>query len=125
MVLLVDDDQDVREAVGDFLGVVGYEVALAENGSAALARLAAEGVPCIVLLDLVMPVMDGWQFLDVVHADARLAAMPVVIASAHAETHPPRDVAAILPKPFDLDTLLRLVEEHCGPPPGASPAAAR
>src|SRR4051812_20813559 len=62
MVLIVDDDEDVREAVRDLVGMKGYRVEEARDGEQALALLERTEVPCIILLDLVMPVMDGWQF---------------------------------------------------------------
>ncbi|MCU1278810.1 MAG: glnG5, partial [bacterium] len=92
-----------------------YKVVTAEDGQAALTTLAQLGVPCIVLLDLVMPGMDGWKFLAVIQADPQLATIPVVIASAHAATHAPAGTAGVLRKPFDFDELFRVVARHCGP----------
>ncbi|HXU73582.1 MAG TPA: response regulator [Polyangia bacterium] len=122
MVLLVDDDQDLRDSVADLLRQRGYTVATAEDGHAALAIIAGARVPCIVLLDLVMPGMDGWKFLAVVQADPTLSAIPIVIASAHAATHAPAGTAGVLRKPFDFDELFTMVARHCGP--GGAPAAA-
>jgi CheY-like chemotaxis protein len=119
MVLIIDDDDDLRDSLRDLLQRRGYRVETAEHGQAALAVLAARGVPCVVLLDLAMPVMDGWQFLSAVQADAALATIPIVIASAHGATHAPAGVAGVLRKPFDLDRLLQVVARHCGPPPPA------
>jgi CheY-like chemotaxis protein len=115
MVLLVDDDEDVRESIADLLRGRGYFVATAADGHAALRAIAAQDLPCIVLLDLVMPGMDGWQFVGVVQADPRMSAIPIVIASAHAATHAPTGTAGVLHKPFELDELFAVVEEHCGP----------
>jgi CheY-like chemotaxis protein len=115
MVLLVDDDEDLRDAVADLLRGRGYFVATAEDGREALAMIAAHKLPCVVLLDLVMPGMDGWKFLAVVQSDPAMAAMPIVIASAHAATHAPPGTAGVLRKPFDFDELFRVVELHCGP----------
>ena len=115
MVLLVDDDEDLRDSIADLLRQRGYFVATAEDGHAALAIIAAHEMPCVVLLDLVMPGMDGWKFLGIVQGDPAMAAIPIVIASAHAGTHAPSGTAGILRKPFDLDELFRVVEQHCGP----------
>jgi CheY-like chemotaxis protein len=120
MVLLVDDDEDLRDSIGDLLRQKGYVVETAEDGSAALATLARTAAPCIVLLDLVMPGMDGWKFLAVVQADPTMSSIPIVIASAHAATHPPIGIAGVLHKPFDLDELFDVVARHCGP--AAAPA---
>ncbi len=116
MVLLVDDDQDLRDSIAELLRQRGYVVATAEDGHAALAVIAGNGMPCVVLLDLVMPVMDGWKFLAAVQADPHLSAIPIVIASAHAATHAPSGIAGVLHKPFDLDELFAVVARHCGPP---------
>lgn len=113
MVLLVDDDEDIRQAIGDLLRVKGYAVITAADGAEALSVLANPARPCIVLLDLVMPGMDGWKFLAVVQTDPGLSAIPVCIMSAHAATHAPSGCAALLHKPFELDDLLRIVSEHC------------
>jgi CheY-like chemotaxis protein len=114
MVLLVDDDEDVRESIGDLLRGKGYRVVTAADGNEALDVLSGVRKPCIVLLDLVMPGMDGWKFLGVVQSDPVLATIPVVIASAHAATHAPAGSLGVLRKPFDLDDLFRIVAEHCG-----------
>jgi len=115
MVLLVDDDEDLRDSIADLLRQRGYFVETAEDGHAALATIAAHRMPCVVLLDLVMPGMDGWKFLAVAQADPRMSSIPIVIASAHAATHAPAGAAGVLRKPFDLDELFAVVERHCGP----------
>ena len=123
MVLLVDDDQDLRDSIADLLRQRGYHVTTAEDGYAAMSIITGNGVPCIVLLDLVMPGMDGWQFLGAMQNDPHLAAIPIVIASAHAATHaPPAGAIAVLHKPFDFDELFSVVARHCGP--GGSGASA-
>ena len=123
MVLLVDDDQDLRDSIADLLRQRGYSVATAEDGHAALSIITGNGVPCIVLLDLVMPGMDGWQFLGAVQHNPNLSAIPIVIASAHAKTHAPAGTVGVLHKPFDFDELFSVVARHCGPGgSAASPA---
>ena len=116
MILIVDDDKDVRDSIAEFLALKGYDVAVAENGKVGLSILAAGRVPCVVLLDLAMPVMDGWQFLSSVQTDAALSSIPVVVVSAHAATHPPSGSAGLIRKPFDFEELAQVVEQHCGPP---------
>jgi CheY-like chemotaxis protein len=115
MVLLVDDDEDLRDSIADLLRQRGYFVETAEDGHAALATIARHSRPCVVLLDLVMPGMDGWKLLGVMQADPLMATIPIVIASAHAATHAPSGAAGVLHKPFDLDELFAVVERHCGP----------
>jgi CheY-like chemotaxis protein len=81
-VLVVDDDADNREAVCVFLQGAGYPTAFAANGKQAIDWLAVEGHPKLILLDLTMPVMDGYQFLTVKEADPALSEVPVLIMSA-------------------------------------------
>ncbi len=115
MILIIDDDDDLRDALGELLAGKGYHVKTAANGREALSLLADDPNPCVVLLDLVMPVMDGWQFLSTVQSDPALAQLPVVIVSAHAGTHAPAGSRSILRKPFQLEELYQVVEHHCGP----------
>lgn len=115
MVLVVDDDEDVRECLRDVLVDSGYTVVTAANGREALGILLDKKRPCLILLDLVMPVMDGWQFLRAVAAESELADLSIVIESAHAGSHPPTG-HRLLNKPIDIDVLLTTVEQHCGSP---------
>jgi CheY-like chemotaxis protein len=117
MVLIIDDEEDLRESVRDLLLRRGYRVATAENGREALALLARIERPCLVLLDLVMPVRDGWQFLATVQADPVLAQLTIAVISAHASTHAPAGCNDLIRKPFELADLFTVVARHCGPPP--------
>jgi CheY-like chemotaxis protein len=111
-ILVVDDDPDIRAALEDALSVSGYLVAAARNGSEALQALRS--MRCdLVLLDLMMPVMTGWEFRDEQLRDPVLAGIPVIVISA-ARSPAPIDAAAYLPKPFDLDRLLELVDRLAG-----------
>jgi CheY-like chemotaxis protein len=109
LVLVVDDDPDILEAVSEILEGEGYRVARAANGAEALARVEAER-PGAILLDLVMPVMDGFAFARTLRARAG-APVPVVVISA--DGSPDRaadlDAYAYLAKPFDVDALLARV----------------
>jgi CheY-like chemotaxis protein len=87
------------------------------NGQDALDKMRAAS-PCIVLLDLMMPVMDGWEVVTAMDSDPKLAAVPVCIVSAQDRIAPPRNVC-LLKKPVTLAALLRAVEEHCGKPSAA------
>jgi CheY-like chemotaxis protein len=111
-VLVVDDDPAIREVVADILEMENYVVDLAKDGRAALERLR-EHRPDVVLLDLMMPVMDGWQFLEAEDCDG--LAIIVMSAAANAATlrgNP--NVRGFLPKPFDLIELLRAVGRAAG-----------
>jgi CheY-like chemotaxis protein len=114
-VLLVEDDADIREAVSSVLEAEGYTVLTAENGEQALAILD-RGQPCVVLLDLMMPVMSGWEFMKVVKQNRRLDDMPVVVVSAYSERKA-EGVRRVLKKPLDVNALLAAVSEYCCCPP--------
>ncbi|PCC73902.1 Response regulator receiver domain-containing protein [Nannocystis exedens] len=117
-ILLVEDDADIRDVVAELLRGEGYDVHGAENGEQALAYLhEAEREPCLILLDLMMPVVDGWQVLARLRAQDRLLALPVVVMSASSPAAAPADVAAFVRKPIDLDLLLGLVRRYCGRTP--------
>ncbi len=115
-ILLIDDDPDAREAVAESLGRQGYAVDLAADGAEALARLARDPVPCVIVLDLLMPGMDGAEFLARVREDPRLADIPVVVATGIA-TGKVRSLvraAAYLFKPFELNELRLEIDRLCG-----------
>jgi two-component system chemotaxis response regulator CheY len=112
-VLVVDDDADTREAVGEVLRDDGYLVSQAPNGDVALCDLrAASELPDVILLDLMMPVMDGVAFRAEQLADPALADIPVAVFSAHAraeEAARALNADAYLEKPLELDELLLTV----------------
>jgi CheY-like chemotaxis protein len=119
-VLVVDDDVDIRESIAEVLVEAGYEVALAANGREALDELARVS-RCVVLLDLMMPVMDGWELMRHIRASEAHAATPVVVVSADVNV---RDKAAQiaadawLRKPIHISELLDVLERYCGESPG-------
>jgi CheY-like chemotaxis protein len=125
-VLVVDDDDDMAEALSFVLRRAGHRVATARNGAEALARLGevASSI-CVILLDLMMPVMDGWQFRTAQLRSPALASIPVVVLSGRVDVL--KDGAAVLAadyirKPIHLETLLAIIERYCGSPAGAGPA---
>ena len=122
-ILIIEDDESIRETLKLFLEIEGYSVLTAENGKEALNMLAGRRQLCLILVDLMMPVMDGWQFVEAAGADRDLAATPIVVVTAFAERASGIRARAILKKPVDLDFLLRMVREYCGPAVVA-PAAA-
>jgi CheY-like chemotaxis protein len=107
--LLVDDDVDAAEALAILLELKGYSISRAGNGMEALAQLQADRSIALVILDLMMPVMDGITFLRHVEADAGLAKVPVIVVSATTPAQPIK-VETVMRKPIDFDTLLRTVE---------------
>ncbi len=110
-VLIVDDDPDLLDVTSFVIENEGMAVETARHGQAALEMLADGRLPALVLLDLMMPVMNGWEFLAAVAKDPRLAHIPVVVltASEHTEVAGAR---AVLSKPMDLNELLRVVERY-------------
>lgn len=112
-ILVVEDDVHVLETYKLFLEIEGYEVLTARDGRQALDLLRAEQVlPAVILLDLMMPVMNGWEFLQARRADARLARIPVIAITSARFPDAPGGVVATLLKPVDVPALLRLVSEH-------------
>ncbi|NTX02699.1 response regulator [Myxococcus llanfairpwllgwyngyllgogerychwyrndrobwllllantysiliogogogochensis] len=112
--LVVDDDLDIRDALQDAFELEGYSVLLAADGLEALAQLRQEGSrPHLILLDLMMPRMDGFAFREALRHDTALSDIPVVVASAdlHLEAAAKQlDVAGCLRKPLDLHELLSTVK---------------
>lgn len=127
-VLVAEDDDDIREIVADVLRDRGYDLILAAGGREALEKLRAAPVkPRVILLDLMMPDMDGGEFLAEQQRDAELARVPVVLLTASAraaQQHNDLPVAAWLFKPVELDQLLSTVAHYC-PPVGDAAAAPR
>ena len=110
--LLVDDDLALRETVAEVLRDEGYEVVEAENGRVALNLLQSGVSPTLILLDLMMPVMDGSTFCRALRAEPSIAALPVVVISANARAQEQAlecGADEYLPKPFDIEALLRIV----------------
>jgi CheY-like chemotaxis protein len=117
-ILVVDDDPDIREAISSALSDEGYQVTGASNGREALAHLRGQTRPSLILLDMMMPEMDGWRFRLELKKLPELASIPVVILSAHGNV---RDAALALGaadylrKPLRLDSLLEIAERYCRP----------
>jgi CheY-like chemotaxis protein len=106
-ILVVEDDGDAREALSEFLQVNGYLVASAENGRAALDKIGALP-PNLILLDLMMPVMDGFSFLDLARRDYLLKDIPIIVTTGHPSESPP-GATAVVGKPVKPEKLLSLV----------------
>jgi CheY-like chemotaxis protein len=100
--------------LGRFLELEGFQVEVAANGRQALERLTAGMHPCVILLDLMMPVMDGWQFRREQVRDRELAEIPVIVVSAAGRDRIAEiDANAYLTKPVDLEQLLERVSHYC------------
>lgn len=115
-ILIVEDDADIRDTLQHLLEASGYRAAPASNGQVALELLETIGRPCLILLDLMMPVMDGWAFLSALEQDDALADVPIVIVSAYTDKVASLERAQqILKKPVDIHALMEVVRQHCGP----------
>ena len=111
-VLVVDDDDSIRMMIHATLARSGYEVREARNGREALAEMGNAGID-LVVLDLMMPVMSGWDLLAVRATRPELRRIPVIVATANAvltfDETVRRQICAFLPKPFELDELHGMV----------------
>lgn len=114
-ILIVEDDQFIREAISDLLEMEGYNVLAAPNGQAGIDLMRASSAPpALVLLDLMMPVMDGFGFREEQLRDERLSATPVVIMSADGnvlEKSQRAKASAYLKKPVSLDDVVETVRK--------------
>lgn len=114
-ILIVDDDADWRSSLKDLLVPRGYSVVEAGNGRTALNYLTSGKVqPALVLLDLQMPGMNGWDFLTVLQAYLRLSAIPIVVISGATGEPPTVGVARYFKKPVDEDELLEAIDDLMG-----------
>jgi CheY-like chemotaxis protein len=115
-VLIVEDDADTRDMIGRFLELEGYAVETAANGRQALDRLDAGASACVILLDLMMPVMDGWEFRRIQVGHSVLSKIPVIVFSAAGRDRMLQvDANEYLAKPVDLDELLDRISRYCRP----------
>ncbi|NVJ06075.1 response regulator [Myxococcus sp. AM001] len=118
MVLVVDDDPDILEALSEILEAEGFEIRRARNGKEALDRLEPEP-PNLILLDLMMPVMDGWEFAQRMRQlPPEVARIPLIVLSADRNVgSKASDIGAVghLAKPFELNDLLDMVRRSLNP----------
>ncbi len=128
LVMVVEDDRDVRDTLVEVLEDAEYRPVSASNGQEALDRLrASDPKPCVILLDIMMPVMDGLQFRAAQRRDPALEGIPVVVLTAHASAQQmAKDlrVADFLKKPVRLETLLSTIDRYCAceEPPASTPS---
>jgi CheY-like chemotaxis protein len=120
-ILIADDNGDIRDTIEDTLKSAGYEVFAEKDGKEALNRLKMMKSPTLVLLDLMMPVMSGWEFLDAKKSDAVLKPHQIITissisATASIEDPAPLETAGALQKPIGLEPLLKMVQQFCGMP---------
>ncbi|MGZ3693429.1 MAG: response regulator [Bdellovibrionota bacterium] len=113
-ILLVEDEESIREMIRCVLELEGYAVLTATDGKKGIDLLRSTESFCLILLDLTMPIVNGWDFLALLKADAAAANIPIVVISAEysfnkVECSP----AAFVQKPIRLNTLLSTISRHC------------
>src|SRR6185295_11852563 len=116
-ILVVDDEPAILDMIAELLGYEGYQVVTTSQGSVALAR-AKDDPPALILLDLMMPGMSGWQVIAALKASPQTRAIPVVVLSARRDlpaTAKELGIVTFLAKPFDIDELLKIVHTYAGP----------
>ncbi len=112
-ILVVEDDDDIRSVILDLLESEGYRTLAAANGKEALDVLSSSPKPCLVLLDMMMPIMNGREFLDIIMKDSMLAPLPVLIVSSVADVSNSKGSVGFLKKPIDIDVILEVVGQYC------------
>jgi CheY-like chemotaxis protein len=112
VVLIVDDDESIRETIELAIALEKRPTAVAPDGAVAMSWLRAHPPPSLILLDLMMPVMDGWQVLDELRKDERTANLPVVVITAFGRDLGSAAQLPVLKKPIKLDDLLQVVRRH-------------
>jgi len=115
-ILIVEDEAAIREPLQMLLELEGYPVHTASNGEEGLRVLRTIPHPCLILLDLLMPVMTGAEFLEAKSQDDAIASIPVCVVSGIADKPPLRDACTFLKKPIEFDSLLKFVRKFCGSP---------
>jgi CheY-like chemotaxis protein len=115
-ILLAEDDLEIRDVVQDLLEEIGCDVIPARTGKQALDFLSNDprSPPDMVILDLMMPLVTGWQVLEVIQRDPVLSGVPVVVLTAATQDRP-SGVAALLQKPFQVDDLLETIQRLLQP----------
>lgn len=112
--LVIEDDKAIRDSLKFVLEFEGYKVFTAANGKEGIDLLLKIPRPCLILLDLMMPVMNGWEFIETMGKNTTLSNIPVIVVSAFTERAKDINAKAIMKKPVDIFELLNIVKEHCG-----------
>jgi CheY-like chemotaxis protein len=114
--LIVDDEREIRESLEEFFQEEGFTVVTAANGAEALAHLQEAEAPCVVLLDLLMPVLGGNEVYQAMQREPRLTNVPVIVMTSDPSRAP--SGLLIMKKPMNLTRLLSTVQQHCAGCPG-------
>jgi two-component system chemotaxis response regulator CheY len=114
-ILVIEDDINIREVLKSVLEFEGYSVETASNGKEGFDIIDAMKKPCLILLDLMMPIMDGWKFSELIAQDMLLSHIPIVAVTAFPKENMKNldHVRTIIKKPVDIDLLMAQVETFC------------
>lgn len=113
-IMVIEDDDDIRELLKDVLEGEGYHLVTAANGAEGLDILSQIPKPCVILLDMMMPVMDGWTFSEETKKNLQYKNIPLLAITAFADKLAPKDrFYGVLKKPLRMDLLLDLIRHHC------------
>jgi two-component system chemotaxis response regulator CheY len=114
-ILIVEDDEGIRDTLNLMLQMEGYEVMQASNGQEALDLLNRCEPPSLILLDLMMPVMNGFEFAAALEQHEKFSSIPIVLHTAYTEhAHEVKNARSVLFKPVEFDQLFQIVREYCG-----------
>jgi CheY-like chemotaxis protein len=119
-ILVIEDDAAIRETLRLALEIEGYPVSTASNGQEGLSLLAKIPPPGLILLDLMMPVMNGWEFVEAIGRDRAFDMIPIVIITAFGDLVSSSESPPVIRKPVDLAKLLKIIDGYIGPPSGAT-----
>jgi CheY-like chemotaxis protein len=116
-ILIIEDEPDLRETLKDLLEISGFKVLTASNGKEGLEHIRSTGNPCLILLDLMMPVMNGWQFLEALQVDTepvqKRPSVVVVSAAADLVEVDRKYGCVLMRKPVNIHELIHLAHQHC------------
>jgi len=113
-ILVVEDNKEIQDSLKLALEMEGYNVFTANNGKEGLGQLSKIPTPCMILLDLMMPVMNGWEFVDEINKNTMFTTIPIIVVSAYGDKKGTPKSNGYIQKPIDLDALLDTVSKHCG-----------
>lgn len=111
--LIIEDNKDIQNVLKTALEIEGYLIFTANNGKEGLEQLSKMPIPCMVLLDLMMPIMNGWEFADEISRDIIYSSIPIVVVSAFNDKNFNTEKNNYIQKPIDLDALLKTISKHC------------
>ena len=113
-ILVVEDNIDIQESLKATLELEGFNVFTADNGKEAIEQLGIIPTPCLILLDLMMPVMNGWEFVEEISKDIMLSSIPIVVVTAIGDSNKSPKTDGYIPKPINYEALISAVCKHCG-----------